>query len=250
LEQLLDTQSIAIIALAFGAGGIAKGATGMGLPLIALPALTAVFGLQHAICVTLVPILVTNAWQVWRFRKERSGERLGFIPPLLVGGAIGVAAGTWALATAPERALTLSLGVILLAYVALRLARPTLSIGPALARRIGAMVGVAAGALQGATGISAPIGVTFIHAMALERNAYIYAVSTMFLLFGVTQVAAVTGTGLLRAEWLLESALALAPTLACLPIGQWLAARLSPQAFDRLILAFLTIIGAKMVAGI
>ena len=246
----MDGQSIALMAVAFGAGGLVKGATGMGLPLIALPVLTTVFGLQHAICIMLVPIIVTNTWQVWRFRATRREGRLAFLPLFLAGGAIGVAIGTWILTAAPERALTLALGLILLAYVALRLARPALAVTPGLARRLGLPVGAAAGALQGATGISAPIGVTFIHAMGLDRDAHVFAVSAMFLLFALAQLIAVAVAGVAQPAWILEGVLALVPILVFMPIGQWLAGRLSRAAFDRMILIFLAAIGLKMTLGI
>jgi len=45
----MDLSSAVIMALALAAGAIVKGATGMGLPLVALPVLTAAFGLQHAV---------------------------------------------------------------------------------------------------------------------------------------------------------------------------------------------------------
>ena len=82
--------------------------------LIALPVLTAVFGLQHAVGLMTIPLIVTNAWQVWRFRAEAQSPRLGFMPWFLLGGALGIVLGTWALTSLPERLLVLGLGLILL----------------------------------------------------------------------------------------------------------------------------------------
>jgi len=53
-----------IMGLALAAGAVVKGATGMGLPLIALPVLTSFFGLQHAVGLMTVPLILTNFWQV------------------------------------------------------------------------------------------------------------------------------------------------------------------------------------------
>lgn len=246
----VDLQSAIVMALALALGAIVKGATGMGLPLIALPVLATVFGLQHAIGLMTIPLIATNAWQVWRFRQEAQSPRLGFLPPFLVGGAIGVALGTWALTTLPERALVLTLGIILLAYVALRLATPHFALGLDAARRFGPLAGAGGGILQGATGISAPIGVTFIHAMAMERPAHLFAVSAMFLTFSVVQLPALWAAGVMRPEWLLQGLLALVPILLFMPIGQWASSKLSRQAFDRMILVFLGVIGLKMVLGL
>lgn len=236
--------------LALAAGGVVKGATGMGLPLVALPVLTAAFGLQHAVGLMTIPLIVTNVWQVWRFRAEAQAPRLAFMPWFLVGGAVGIGIGTWALTALPERLLVLALGIILLAYVALRLATPHWSLSLELARRLGPLAGIGGGTLQGATGISAPIGVTFIHAMKLERAAHVYAVSAMFLLFAVVQLPSLWIAGVMRPEWMLQGLLALIPILLFMPVGQWISGKLSRQTFDRMILVFLGVIGLKMVLGV
>ena len=245
-----DIGRLVIMAIALGAGAVVKGATGMGLPLVALPVLTTFFGLQHAVGLMCVPLIFTNAWQVWRFRSSARDERMGFLPLFLVGGAIGIALGTWALTSLPERALVLTLGVILLVYVVLRLAAPHFVVSPGLARRIGPIFGMGGGVLQGATGISAPIGVTFIHAMSMDRDAHVFAVSTMFLLYSSVQLPSLAIAGVMQGQWLLEGFLALIPILAFMPLGQAIAGKLSRQAFDRMILIFLGLIGLKMVLGL
>ncbi|KKB12348.1 hypothetical protein VE25_07870 [Devosia geojensis] len=237
------------MALALAAGAVVKGATGMGLPLIALPVLTAVFGLTHAVGLMVVPLIVTNAWQTWRFRAEAKSDRMAFLPLFLAAGVGGIVVGVWLLTTLPERVLVLSLGIILLAYVALRLFKPHLSLSPSAAKRFGPLAGAGGGILQGATGISAPIGVTFIHSMSLTRDAHVFAVSAMFLVYAVTQLPAMWLAGAMRPQWLLEGALALIPILVFMPVGQAIAGKLSRKAFDRLILTFLGLIGLKMVAG-
>ncbi|MEO9297142.1 hypothetical protein [Devosia alba] len=57
----MDLTSVLIIVLALGGGGFVKGATGMGLPLVALPVLTTAFGLQHAVGLMVVPLIATNS---------------------------------------------------------------------------------------------------------------------------------------------------------------------------------------------
>lgn len=246
----MDWSSALVMAVALGAGAVVKGATGMGLPLVALPVLTAAFGLQHAVGLMTIPLIVTNAWQVWRFRREAQSPRMAFMPLFLVGGAIGIGLGTWALTTLPERLLVLGLGAMLLVYVALRIATPHWSLSLPLARRIGPIAGLGGGIMQGATGISAPIGVTFIHSMTLERGGHLYAVSAMFLLFAVVQLPALWAAGVMQPAWMLQGALALIPVLLFMPLGQWIGGKLSRTAFDRMILVFLGVVGLKMVLGL
>jgi uncharacterized membrane protein YfcA len=242
----MQADQLIVMAVALGAGGLVKGATGMGLPLVAVPILASFLGVQHAVALMTIPIVATNAWQVWRFRDDRRGA--DFLPGLLAGGVVGVVIGTWLIVSAPERLLALVMAAVLLAYVVLRLARPHLALPRERGRHLGVPVGISAGALQGATGIGSPLGVTFIHAMRLPRRAHVFAVSAMFLQFGVVQIPALAVAGVLTWPILLQGALAMLPALAALPVGAWLAARLPPRAFDVIILALLVLVAVQLLA--
>jgi uncharacterized membrane protein YfcA len=233
-----------VIFTALVTGGALKGATGMGIPVIAVPALAAFFGVPFAIAVLIVPVLVTNSWQAWQFRSHWPG--LTFLPRLLVSAVLGILVGTWLLTTLPGNLLSLGLGLSTIVYVLLRLARPELAIGPAAARRWAAVVGAVAGALQGATGVSAPVSVTFANGMRLSRPQFVLTVSALFLAFVLTQIPALMLAGLLTWERMLYSVVALLPVAAGMPIGARLARLLSPQAFDRLILIVLVAIAMKL----
>lgn len=246
----MDVATLALVGLAIGAGAVSKGATGMGMPLIAVPFMAAFLGLQPAVAIMVIPTLISNIWQIWSFRAYRSDTRMGFLGPMLPAVAVGVVVGTWFLTSAPERTLTLSLGILLLAYLALRLTRPSFIVA-GKAAMLGALpAGLGAGMLHGATGISAPIGVTFIHAMRFERGPHVFAVSAMFLVLVCTQAPALWIAGILTPEWMVLGTLSLIPIAAFMPVGQWLASKLSAWAFDRMILIFLGVIGVKMVLGI
>lgn len=246
----LDLGGLAIMGMALAAGAIVKGATGMGLPLIALPVLASAFGLQHAVGIMAITQVLTNSMQIWQFRAARHDAHMRFLPLFLLAGGIGVVLGTYLLRSLPERALIFSLGALLLGYFALKIGRPQLSVSPKIAMRAGPLAGFGSGVLQGATGISAPIGVTFIHAMGLDRAAHIYAVSAMFLTLGLVQFPALVLSGIMQPQWILEALLAMIPILVFMPVGQALAGRLSRRAFDMMILIFLGLMGLKMVLGL
>lgn len=245
-----DAARWAIMGLALAAGAIVKGATGMGLPLIALPVLTTFFGLQHAVGIMAITQVLTNSMQIWQFREARHDAAMRFLPLFLIAGGVGVVLGTWLLSNLPERALVFTLGLLLLCYFVLKISKPNMAVGPKLAMRGGPFAGFGSGVLQGATGISAPIGVTFIHAMGLERAAHVYAVSAMFLVLGMVQFPALVVSGIMQPQWVLEALLAMIPILIFMPVGQALAGRLSRRAFDLMILIFLGLMGLKMLLGL
>jgi uncharacterized protein len=245
-----DLGRLAILFTALAAGALVKGATGMGLPLIALPVLTTAFGLQHAVGIMAITQVLTNSMQLWQFRASAREEAMGFMPWFLVAGGAGVVLGTILLSNLAERTLVLSLGVLLLAYFALKVLHPRFTVGPRAARRAGPLVGFGSGVCQGATGISAPLGVTFIHAMGLDRRTHVFAVSAMFLVLGLVQLPSLVIAGIMEWQWVIEALLAMIPILLFMPLGQLLAGKLSRKAFDRLILVFLGLMGLKMVLGL
>jgi uncharacterized membrane protein YfcA len=246
----VDLDHLILIVVALGAGAIAKGATGMGLPLVAMPVLAAAFGLQHAISIMTIPLVITNLWQVWRFRGEYAGPSLRFLLPMIIAGVLGVAIGTWVLIEIDEQILGMAVGGILLAYVVLSLSRPDLVLGANTARRAATPVGLAAGILQGATGISSPAVVTFIHAMRLGYASHVFAVSAVFLMLSAAHLPALIATGVLQWEWLLEGLFALVPIVCLMPLGQWIGSKVSRASFDRLILTFLCVMGAKLAFNV
>lgn len=242
----MDWQSLALIALALGGGGLVKGITGLGMPLVAVPVMASFVGVPHAVAVMVVPILVTNVLQMWAYRSCRRG--VGFLPLFLTAGAIGIVLGTWLLVELPERALSLGLAAMVVLYVLLRLLRPDVRLGGAMAQWLSAPAGIAAGALQGATGVAGPVAATFLHAMRLGREPYVFAAAAMFLLFALVQLPALVVAGIMTWRIMLEGTLAVIPALAMMSVGGWLARYLKPQTFDRIILVLLGVIALQLVA--
>ena len=212
---------------------------------MAVPVLATFFDVPFAIAMMVVPTVVTNVWQVWQFRRHRTG--LGWLTGLCVAAGIGIAVGTWLLANLPSHVLGVILAVVVVAYIAMRLARPHWHIPLGVAARIAPVVGLVSGFLQGATGISAPVSLSFMSALGFSRPQFVFAVSTLFVSYSAVQVPSLVATGILTGHRLLLSALAFLPVLAAMPAGNWLAGRLSRDTFDRLLLALLAVIAAKLV---
>ncbi len=239
------TTEYIVIFVTLALGGLVKGALGAGLPVVAVPVLASFFGVPFAIAMLVVPTVITNIWQLWQFRHHRTG--LGWLTGLCIAAGAGIVVGTWLLANLPSHVLGLILAVVVAAYVALRLTRPHWSIPLPVAARIAPLVGLVSGFLQGATGISAPVSLTFMSALGFSRPQFVFAVSALFVSFSVVQVPSLALTGILTGRLLLLGALAFLPVLVAMPVGNWLAGRLSRAAFDRLLLGLLAVIAAKLI---
>ncbi|QBI20903.1 sulfite exporter TauE/SafE family protein [Egibacter rhizosphaerae] len=241
----MTAAELLLVLAAIAVGSAIKGATGVGLPLLATPALALFVGVEEAVVVIALPNLATNTWLLvhhWRGRAEVSALGL-----LILAGLAGVAVGTVALTTVPERGLSLVLAALVIAYLALRWRRPDLRLSAEANRVLSPFVGAGSGLLQGATGISAPVVATYAHWLGLSRDGYVFTVAVLFQLFGVAHVLAIAAGGLYTSERLLAAGLALVPTLLALPVGMWLGARLGHRGFDRAVLGVLVLLAASLV---
>jgi len=236
---------IAIVFLCLALGGVLKGATGAGAPLLAVPALALFFDVQFAVVTMLVSNVLTNIWQAWSFRTHLPPRPL--VVRLLVGAIIGVFAGSVLLVTLPMRWLSLAVAAAVLAYIALRLLRPGWRLSMERAIRLSLPVGLFAGLLQGASGLSGPASLTYFNAMRLERNVFISVVAMLFVVMSSSQTIALAFAGVLTLQGLAISTIAFLAVVLGMPVGSWLARRMPAAAFDRAILLILAVIGLKLI---
>jgi uncharacterized membrane protein YfcA len=111
------------------------------------------------------------------------------------------------------------------------------------------VAGFAGGILQGAAGISAPVSIAFLNATRMERDAFIATISIFFVAMSLVQIPLLAAWDVLTPARALLSAGATLPLIAGMPLGAWLARRMSKVFFDRLILAILAVIAFRLVIG-
>ncbi|MCB1486378.1 MAG: sulfite exporter TauE/SafE family protein [Bauldia sp.] len=235
-----------IICAALALGGFVKGVAGAGMPVVAIPVIASFLGVPFAVAVMVLPVIVTNIMQVIRFRGEAAA--VARLRPMWIMAGVGIVIGTWLLTAAPEAWLSATLAAVLVAYVVLRFARPHWRIPPHAVNRVAPFAGLASGMLQGATGISAPISLTFLASVNLTRPQFILAVSVLFVTFATIQLPSLAVAGILTWERAFFSLLALGPVLVAMPLGARVARHLSQQAFDRVILVLLIAMAVKLFA--
>lgn len=232
-----------IIAMAVGA--FVKGVTGSGLPQLAIPVIATFVGVEHAIVVMSIPGVVTNTWLLVAHRRHRSETR--DLPVLLITGSLGAVAGTYLLRSLDEHVLSVVLATMVFTYIGLVIFHPTFQLPPRVTRRTSPAVGTVAGVLQGATGMSGPLVITYLHSYRLPKEAYVFSITTMFQVFAVVQTITLAVVGLYTTDRLTQSLLSLAPIMIMLPLGARVAKRLPHQMFDIAVLAVMALSAVKLV---
>lgn len=228
---------LAVILVAIGLGSFIKGVTGSGLPQIAIPVMATFLGVERAVVIMALPGVVTNTWLLWRYRSHLRATR--DLPVLLVTGITGAVLGTIGLQRANAAVLSLVLAAAIGLYLAVFLSKSQFAVTPGVSRYASPPVGLVAGVLQGATGMSGPVLTTYLHGFRMPKQVFVVSLVTLFQVFAVTQMVTLFRVGLYSGSRLAESVIALVPMMFIMPLGARMADRLSAQGFERWILVLL-----------
>ena len=240
----VDLQTLIIVGVAFAMGGILKGATGVGAPLIAVPVMTSFVDIRFAVAVFVVPNLVTNLIQSVIYRRALSNR--SFLLILCLSAGVGAFAGSLMLYRASDGVLEMVMAGLVLFYVGFRLYRPNWQLSMPVARKLNIPMGLLAGFLQGALGISAPVTLTFLNAVKFERTEFIIIVSVFFMTMALTQLPTLLYLGLMQTEHLVLGFLAMIPLLGFMPFGAFILRRATPDLFDKVILIVLVGVAVRL----
>jgi uncharacterized membrane protein YfcA len=241
----LQLDTVLYITAAMAVGAFIKGATGAGLPQIAIPVMATFLGVQAAVVIMAIPGIMTNMWLLWTYRAHFRETR--DLPALLATGTIGAVAGTTLLQRLDDEALSFVVAGMIGLYVILFFAHPDFRLSARVTRYASAPVGLASGLLQGATGISGPVIGTYLHAYRLPKGAFVASITTVFQVYSLVQAVTLVSIGLYSTRRAVLSVLSLIPIMAMLPLGARFAKRVSPRTFDLVVIALLVGSATKLV---
>lgn len=233
-----DPIILLIASITFFIGGLSKGAMGFGLPMIAIPMLTAFGSLPLALSIAVPPVVATNLWQVWKFREHRGQP---FMRLFLLFGVVGVLAGASLLRFIEDAYLEILLGCMVLVYLFVNQRKGGGALSEGQRDRFSPVIGGFAGMAHGATGLSGLIGTPYFHAIGLTRPAFIFSNSVMFTLFSALHMPALAAAGLYQPSAVPIGLIVIMPSFAGLWLGGFLGDRLKETTFPLMVKGMLTI---------
>jgi uncharacterized membrane protein YfcA len=167
---------------------------------------------------------------------------------LMACGALGTVVGTRLLAVLAPRTAVVVLGVTVLAFVVLNATRWSPRVRAGWERWLDPVVGFAAGVVGGVTNVPGTPLVMYFYALGLAKVDFVRAVAVTFVLYKVVQLGAVAWYGLLTWTLLGLSAVLTVVALAGFRLGLAIQDRLEQQTFNRVVLIFLGVLGAGLIA--
>ncbi|WP_307719761.1 sulfite exporter TauE/SafE family protein [Massilia sp. YMA4] len=234
---------IVYVAVVFLLAGMVKGATGMGLPTVAMGLLGLVMAPMEAAALLVVPSLLTNGWQVL------SGRPLYPLWLRLRGMMAGICLGTLA-----GGALLLQtqgggvvLGLALVLYGLLGLGEVAWSVPARQEPWLAPLMGAATGVLTAATGVFVLPAVPYLQALELDQEELVQAMGLSFSVSTLALAVVLAAHDAWQPAAAGASFLAQLPALAGLLLGQRLRRHLQPRVFRRCLFLVLLLVGAHLV---
>jgi uncharacterized membrane protein YfcA len=246
-QTVLGLPPAALVALfaVFVFGGLVKGVTGVGLPLVLVPLATQFVPVPVAVALVSVSMVVTNIQQ--SMEGGRTARALEQLWPIMLPLAVGGVIGTHLLLTIDRQRLNLIIGISFLALAVLLLCLPRLRIVGRAARWSGPFVGFGAGVLGGMSAIFGPPMIAYMVGTGVPPSTFVKHMALLALTASATMLLVLGGSGAMSGGDFLMSAAAMIPIQLGMPLGRWLRGSIKPNWFRVLVLVVLAASGVDML---
>lgn len=236
---------IGLALFAFFMGGLGKGVSGFGMPMISISIMTIVLPVELALPLNAVTPLILNFWQAGPPKLVLANAR--WLWPVIIGLAVGTYLGTLLLTRLDPDVVLGVIGIAILVFCALSLTRVMPSLAPRYARPVGFLVGTVAGVTGALTTLQGAPLVMFLVALGLGHRDFVSALGLLFLVGSGILVIAFGSVGYLNATTAPWALIGVLPAGLGMWTGRKLAGRLDPIAFRRVVLVFLAVLAVNLL---
>lgn len=246
LSSLADNPGFLILpVIALFVAGAVKGTIGLGLPTTALGILTLAGNPRQAIAYILVPMIVSNAWQVYR-----EGEILKAFQrylPFIIAMCVGVWLTVDLTQSISDQTLMAILGGVVVIFVCFSALDWAPYIKDEIAPYAQVAFGSVAGIMGGLTSVWAPPMAIYLSSRRVDKSEFVRA-SGLLIFFGSLPLASgYVSQGLADKQSFAVSALLLIPTFLGYHLGERIRNRVDQAAFRKLFLAAFLLLGLNLI---
>jgi uncharacterized membrane protein YfcA len=235
---------IAAVVCSLIVAGLLKGIIGVGMPVVALPLLSAFIDIKSAAMLLSMPLILSNLPQA--LEGGKTGRCLMQLMPVFLGMIPGLALGVLVLLALDAHVAKAVAGLVLMGVGGVTLLAPKLELQSRLVLPTGITFGFFGGILGGIAAMPGPLVFIFLLAKGLRgqtftKEASLYLVVSAGLL-------AIFLTASREFSWLdvLVSTAAMVPVVLGMSIGQQLRDRIAPETFKTLVLIAVIAAGAEL----
>ena len=233
-----------IIAIVFCAS-LVQSLSGFGFALIIMPLVTLIAGLQTAAPMVALTALTVYSINLIRYRRAID---VGAALRLGIGSALGVPLGIWVLTNVDEALVKQVMGVILIAYAAYALARPTTSWRPSPYWAY--PVGFLAGCLSGAYNAPGPPVIIYGSLRQWPRDEFRAVLQAIFFVNGTLVVSSHLLAHRVTVEVLTLFLCAVPALVLGILVGSRLDRLVDRRRFRIVVISLIGVMGLALVLGL
>lgn len=242
----LEVWELWVAAGALVLGGIVKGVTGIGLPIVTIAICLNFLDPHTTIAMVVVPIVVTNGWQA--VRTARPAETVRRFWPMILCFLVCLWLGSLALAKLDTAVLFGILGTVVAGFSALNLWRPRPHpLRPGTEKWAGPLAGSLGGLLGGLSTIWGPPMMMYFVLLKLSKDEWVRTVGTVWFTGSIPLTLFYWQNGILNADRLGLSIAACVPGMLGILIGEAIRRVIPEEAFRRTMLVVLCLIGLNLI---
>ncbi|HDR9584475.1 TPA: sulfite exporter TauE/SafE family protein [Burkholderia stabilis] len=243
--QGLTPFDLAGIAVALLLGGMVKGVTGIGVPLIAMPILSQFLPIRHAVLLLSMPIILGNIPQALEGGQVLATARKIAAPiaGTVIGNIVGVAI---LLSLNPGHAQAAS-GALLIVAATLMLAAPKLNLPDAWQKPVGFVLGFGAALMESIASVPGPLLATYLISSGATGRVFTKQIAIILVVSIVTLITTFSGAAHASAADLAISAAASLPAIAGMWLVRPLRDKMSPKVFRMVVLLFVLVAASQMI---
>lgn len=241
-----DWFALSGVAVAVLAGGLAKGVTAIGLPIIFLVIAVNFVPPQTALAIITIPILVTNLWQV-----SRGGSILEPIKrfwPMIIPFVICMYIGSLIAAAVDSATMFLLIGISVLIFTVSQYVTPMKTpLSPILEKVLGPVAGVIGGLMGGVSTVWGPPLMMYLFTLHLPKDMWTRTIGAVYLIGAVPLTIFYWKNGILNPDNIWLSVAACVPVMIGTVIGESLRKYVNEALFRKILLLALFVMALNLL---
>ncbi|SDC94003.1 sulfite exporter TauE/SafE family protein [Ruegeria marina] len=239
-----DTETLVIGAAVLFLAGSIKGFIGLGLPTVAMALLTLALEPRAAVSLILVPMLVSNLWQMIRGGPVASVIRRHWRFAILL--ALSVAITLWLSRDTGDRVLGFVLGSVVIVFAATGWWKLVPEIPQAGSGRVETAAALLTGVVAGLSAGWVPLAM-YLFARRVSPQEFVQATGFLVSVGSVPMLMGYLALGHADGQSTVMSAILVLPTLAGFTLGEGLRRRVDPEVFRKALLITFAGLGLNLV---
>lgn len=242
----LSPDIVALLGFAIFLGGIAKGISGVALPIVTLSIVLNFVEPRVGLALIIFAIVITNLWQMVGAGNILVPIRrfwlmaVVFLICLFIGSLLITMVETWVL-----------FGVVGLTAIVFTVSQfykphaPPLS--PRTEKIVGPVAGVIAGLMGGMTTVWGPPIMMFLFLLRMDKQMWVASITGLYLLGSVPLAIFYINNGVLAGDMLWLSVSACIPAMAGIMIGERVRRYINEALFRKILLTIIFVGGLNMI---